>query len=401
MLSAVELFTGAGGLSMGLSLAGFNAKAVVERDKWACGTIRKNQACKNKLVEGWPLFEGDIRDFDFSSIPAGIDLIAGGPPCQPFSLGGKHSASLDERDMFPHMIEAIRQVKPRAFIIENVKGLTRKAFSEYFQYIVLQLEFPDVVKRKSEGWLDHLARLERAKTSGRKSSKTYEVVYRVLNSADYGVPQKRERVFIVGFRHDLHVEWSFPKPTHSYDALLYSQWVSGDYWREHRIAKKDIPIMDSKLASRVKKLHESQPKDARWQTVRDAIRSLPDPTKRTSKKFSDHIYQPGAKVYPGHTGSPIDLPSKTLKAGVHGVPGGENMVVLPSGEVRYFTIRESARIQTFPDSYKFGGAWTEVMRQLGNAVPVKLGKVIASSVAETLLLGEEQQLRKAALKGIQ
>ena len=99
---------------------------------------------------------------------------------------------------------------------------------------------------------------------------------------------------------------------------------------------------------------------------------------------SDHRFQPNAKVYPGHTGSYIDEPSKTLKAGVHGVPGGENMLRRADGSVRYFTVREGARIQTFPDGYKFHGAWSECMRQLGNAVPAGLARTVGKSVAERL-----------------
>lgn len=92
----------------------------------------------------------------------------------------------------------------------------------------------------------------------------------------------------------------------------------------------------------------------------------------------------GARIYKGHTGSPLDEPAKTLKAGDHGVPGGENMVAFPDGSVRYFTIRESARLQSFPDSYVFPGSWTESMRQLGNAVPVKLAHMLGQSIGKAL-----------------
>jgi len=98
----------------------------------------------------------------------------------------------------------------------------------------------------------------------------------------------------------------------------------------------------------------------------------------------NHIYQGGAKAYPGHSGSPLDKPAKALKAGVHGVPGGENMIAYPDGTVRYFTVREAARIQTFPDDYLVTGAWGEAMRQLGNAVPVCMGEAVARHVAKQL-----------------
>src|SRR5690606_28699354 len=101
---------------------------------------------------------------------------------------------------------------------------------------------------------------------------------------------------------------------------------------------------------------------------------------------------------PGHTGSPLDLPAKTLKAGGHGVPGGENMMVRDDGSVRYFTVRESARLQTFPDGYVFHGSWSETMRQLGNAVPVALGRLVAGSVAEQLAETEIKALVNQRLR---
>ena len=115
-----------------------------------------------------------------------------------------------------------------------------------------------------------------------------------------------------------------------------------------------------------------------WRTIREAISDLPTHQSALSKKIYNHEIRRGAKIYPGHTGSPYDYPAKTLKAGDHGVPGGENMVVLPNGEVRYFTVREAARIQTFPDNYVLNGCWTEAMRQLGNAVPMELARTLGN-----------------------
>lgn len=397
-MKALELFAGAGGLGMGISLAGFEPVAVVEWDKWACDTIRENQQRGFPLVTSWPLVEGDVREFDLGSIPEGIDLIAGGPPCQPFSMGGKHMAFKDERDMFPATIETVRRLKPRAFIVENVKGLTRSAFANYYQYILLQLEFPDVTARRGESWKDHYTRLQAEKASGRLHGGrylAYNVIPTLVNAADYGVPQKRERVFIVGFRDDLGIEWSFPRETHSFDALIHDQWVTGEYWERHEISKRHRPKLPESWVARVDRLRGLwAPRERPWETVRDALEGLPPPNKIKDKGSSDHRLQPGARAYPGHTGSPLDLPAKTLKAGDHGVPGGENMMVMESGTVRYFTVRESARLQTFPDGFVFHGSWTEVMRQLGNAVPVSLAQVVASSVAERLIEADTNALRR-------
>jgi len=206
----------------------------------------------------------------------------------------------------------------------------------------------------------------------------------VLNAANYGVPQKRERVIFVGFREDLDLEWNFPVETYSAEALLWSQFGDGSYWERHKVARKDIPV-DQIATDRAARL-ETKPITCAWQTVRDVIHDLPDPELEPAKsrKIPNHRFQPGARSYAGHTGSPLDEPAKTLKAGVHGVPGGENMLAKPCGGVRYFSVRESARLQTFPDEFVFHGSWSETMRQLGNAVPVRLAETIGRDVARKL-----------------
>ncbi|MFH1019647.1 MAG: DNA cytosine methyltransferase, partial [Pseudomonadota bacterium] len=312
---------------------------------------------------------------------------------------GKHRAFGDKRDMFPSTVEVVRKLRPKSFIVENVKGLTRSSFANYYQYILLQLEFPEVVRKDCDSWQEHMKRLQAEKTSGalHLSGLTYNVVPTLVTAADFGIPQKRERVFIVGFRSDLGIKWSFPRTTHSLDALLYSQWVTGEYWERHGISRKSRPALPAKLKGKVRKLADmlfpltEQP----WRTVRDALIDIPDPRRCNELDFLNHNFQGSAKVYPGHTGSPLDLPAKTLKAGDHGVPGGENMMVLENGDVRYFTARESARLQTFPDGYVFHGSWSETMRQLGNAVPVALGRRVAASVAERLAESELHKLARS------
>jgi DNA (cytosine-5)-methyltransferase 1 len=380
-MRSVELFTGAGGLAIGSHLAGFEHALLAEWNKDACETLRENAA--RAALPGtstWNVVQGDVRAIKYGGLGT-IDLVAGGVPCQPFSIGGKHQGMSDPRDMFPEFVRAVRELRPRAFIVENVKGLLRESFSTYFGYVLLQLSFPTIARKPSESWLDHLRRLERAKTSGAKAEPRYNVVFELLNAADYGVPQTRERVFIVGFRSDLGIEWSFPQRTHSREALLRDQFVTGDYWRRHGLRRPAAFKQARSESSSLLRTAELFPLEP-WRTVRDATRDLPTPkTREEAAEVANHRLNPGAKQYTGHTGSPLDLPAKTLKAGVHGVPGGENMVVLPNGRVRYFTVREAARLQTFPDTWRFRGSWSEAMRQLGNAVPVALAQVVATKVA--------------------
>ncbi len=381
---SLELFTGAGGLALGTHLAGFRHAALLEWDRNACDTLRTNS--ERRAVPGiskWRVVQGDVRDASYSDFGP-VDLIAGGPPCQPFSIGGKHRGQRDDRNMIPEYIRAVRETRPRAFIFENVRGLARRSFRNYFLFVQLQLSHPTVTRRKGEGWEDHLRRLEDLHTAGTDADLRYNIVCRVLNAADYGVPQVRERVFIVGFRSDLGIDWHFPEPTHSLDRLLFDQWVTGEYW--DRVGHPRPKSPPARHSGRARSLAPLAPPDERpWVTLREAIAGLPDPLpEREPADVPNHRLQLGAKAYKGHTGSPLDLPSKALKAGVHGVPGGENMIAFEDGTVRYLTIREAARVQTFPDQWIFEGAWSEAMRQLGNAAPTRLCEVVASSVAQRL-----------------
>lgn len=386
-LRSVELFGGAGGLALGTHAAGFWPEVFVEWDKWACDTVRENQSDGFPSVQGWRVHQGDVRQMTWEDLAPGLDLVSGGPPCQPFSMGGRARAANDERDMFPSAAQAIRTLKPKAFLLENVKGLTRSTFSNYFEFIKLRLEYPAIDSRAGETWLDHLHRLQAHHTSGRRyRGLRYSVTSTLVNAADYGVPQHRHRVFIIGFRTDISAGWSFPEPTHSREALLKAQWVDGDYWDEHRVRAKDRPVMDARMKRTVEKIRAGDivASGLRWRTVRDALKDMPQPAVNGTPGWHNHKFQDGARIYPGHTGSPVDQPSKALKAGGHGVPGGENMLRNVDGSVRYFSVREAARIQTFPDEYELHGSWGEAMRQLGNAVPVALARAVAGSVADHL-----------------
>lgn len=375
-MRSIELFTGAGGLALGLEKAGFETVAMFERDAAACATLQHNRP-------DWNIVRGDVCEVDFTGLGP-VDLVAGGPPCQPFSMGGKARGHRDTRDMFPQAVRAVRELRPAAFMFENVRGLLREAFANYVEFIRLQLTYPNFPVSDNVDWDVNLGRLQRHHSSTRNQDDlVYQVTIHLADAADYGVPQRRHRVFFVGFRKELNAGWSFPAPTHNRDALLRSQFVTCDYWKEHGLDAAAVESPNN-LSGILRKLctDELPFGEKRWQTVRDALSDLPDP--RMSSRVPNHIFQPGARSYPGHTGSPLDEPSKALKAGDHGVPGGENMMRFPDESVRYFTLREAARIQTFPDDYRFISSWSESMRQLGNAVPVELARVVSSSIAVRL-----------------
>lgn len=369
-LESIELFSGAGGLALGLHAAGLKHRALYEWNASAVETLQYNQKMGHSSLKDCSIIRADVRQVDFTGY-RGIDLVAGGPPCQPFSMGGKAAGMNDARDMFPQAIRAVAQAQPRAFIFENVRGLLRPAFSNYVEYIRIQMEFPEFPISENLSWDQNLSRLQRHKERLGKAVRglRYRVHIHQANAADFGVPQHRHRVFFIGFRADLPSEWSFPKPTHA----------------------------DVKFTDGLKNSNGRAP----WITLEEAIRGLPNPSSNSAKKWHNHVFQPGAKIYPGHTGSPLDRPAKALKAGDHGVPGGENMILYPDGSVRYLSVRESARVQTFPDDYIFLGSWTEAMRQLGNAVPMKLAEIVGRSVATALAGQTSEMLQSSANEALQ
>lgn len=367
--NSLELFVGAGGLALGVEKAGFNHIAVFEKDVAACETLEANRTKWFKSLTEENIIMDDVRNIDFRRYK-NIDLLVGGPPCQPFSLGGKHKGAYDKRDMFPEMIRALREIKPKILLVENVKGFNRASFSNYRNYILSQIENPFLLQKENETIEEHYARLLQDDTPPH-----YKIKTKLLNAANYGVPQKRERFFIVAIRADLDISWEFPQETHSLASLEWTKYIDESYWKKHGV---DNPLAPSKaIQKRIAKL--VFPFEAPWVTVRDALIGLSNPEVNEIPELNHHFVA-GARVYPGHTGSPLDLPSKTIKAGDHGVPGGENMLIKDTGEPRYFSVREAARIQTFPDDYIFPHVWGKSLKQIGNAVPVKLAEEIASSL---------------------
>jgi DNA (cytosine-5)-methyltransferase 1 len=380
----MELFSGAGGLALGVHRAAFRHEFLVESDPLACQALRANiKAEAEPGIKDWNLHEGRIEGVKFQDYE-GVDLAAGGPPCTPFSAAGKRQGMADPRDMLPEFVRAVREARPKAFMFENVQGLAWDSFRPYLDYVLLQLAHPTVRQKPGETWSAHR---DRIKLAAKRVDPAYVVEWRVLNAADFGVPQIRWRLFAVGVDRNLADGFSFPTKTHGADALLYSQWVTGDYWKGHGLPQPGTP---KRFRQRVQRI-ERQMQDAatvhlaRWATVRDSLKGLETPTTNRDATPTGHWVQLGARRYEGHNGSVWDWPSKTLKAGVHGVPGGENMLRHRNGKVRYFTIRELARLQTFPDSWMFDGEWSRLMRQVGNAAPVDLVHAVAHRVHEAIV----------------
>lgn len=384
---SVELFSGCGGLALGTARAGFSHQLLVEWNEDAYATLEHNKARGVNHVGDWPLVHGDVRKMEWAGLADAVDLVAGGPPCQPFSIGGKHRGDADERDMWPEAIRAVRDLRPRAFLFENVRGLTRAAFADYLKWIQAHLASPAMIRRKGEDFERHLKRL----LSSQEGAE-YEVLIQQFNAADFGAPQKRHRVVIAGIRCDVGSPLPLLRATHSRERLLWDQWVTSEYWDRHGLKRPASGPANERDARTVSKLRSAQlaPSEAPWMTVRDALIGLGEPD-----GLNNHTFQAGARAYPGHTGSPLDEPAKALKAGVHGVPGGENMMVRDDGSVRYFTVREAARLQGLPDEWQFVSSWSESMRQLGNAVPTQLAEALGSWIGEGLKAGRSRTKKVA------
>lgn len=431
--TSVELFAGGGGLAIGVHKAGFRPLLFNEYAPHACRTLVSNGAQSipagekppiPEVNEPTPLVGGDVQLLDMCYLKGLVDIVAGGPPCQPFSLGGIAKGDEDKRNMFPQMFRAIREIQPKAVICENVRGLLRPSFKPYFDYIQHELRLPFERRNDDVAWHEHDAMLvKRLRSRKIPEHERYQVVMAPVNAADYGVPQIRHRVILVAFRADLGVdvetfEKAVTKREYSQRALFQSI-LDGQYWDRHSgIAQIPWHVIDRATSNLPKSTQDDDCKP--WRTLRDAIqgygigdrevngRTLPllDPlptipldqldTKTQQGGVPDHIGWPGARIYDGHTPNDLDQPAKTVKAGVHGVPGGESVMTLddrvpdvtaPNGWRylhRYMTVRETARVMTFPDDWRLAGPRGEKMRQLGNAVPVSLGAFFAEEVAKAL-----------------
>jgi len=373
----IELFAGSGGMTLGLAREGLSPDHLFELDKHCCETLKHNAKGANPSVTG-EVHPEDVSLVDWSRIQKPVRLLSGGPPCQPFSMGGKHLAERDGRNQFPAALRAIRELRPAVVLLENVPGLARESFRPYLDYIQRQLRYPSVEPLHEELWEDQDARiLQHEVSAGREPE--YHVQRWILNAADYGVAQARVRLFFVATRSGLPSVEGAPIPTHSRAALIRVQG-EGSYWHERSLPLKTRDEWPRRVHGESNGLGADY---APWCTVRDALKGLSAPLLEDIRG-DNHWLIPGARIYRRHSGSELDWPAKTIKAGVHGVGGGENVLLLDNGRHRYFTLREMARLQGFPDHFIFTGPRSRIIGQIGNAVPLPLVQAIAERLKPTL-----------------
>lgn len=329
--TSIELFAGAGGLAIGLEKAGFKCIALNEIDKWACQTLRQNRP-------EWNVIEGDIKEKDFSAFQNKVDLVTGGFPCQAFSYAGKKLGLKDARGtLFYEFARVVKQTRPLICIGENVKGL-----------------------------LNH----DNGKTLEGMISVLNEIGYKVispvhiLKAINYDVPQKRERLILVGIRKDALGKFNYPKPSNK----IYNL---SDALKKGALYSTDVPKSEgTKYPDHKKKVLDLVPPKGYW-------RNLPLEIQKEYMKKS--FYLGGGKTGMARRIG-WDEPCLTLTCS----PAQKQTERCHPDETRPFTIREYARIQTFPDDWEFAGSISQKYKQIGNAVPVNLAKHIGYSAIEFL-----------------
>ena len=372
-LTTLELFAGAGGMAIGAHQAGFEVVELVEIDEACCETLRANAH-----HFGWK-HPGDIeardaKTADFSGHAGKITLLTAGAPCQPFSHGGRRRGRHDHRDMLPEVVRAVAETRPRAFVIENVRGLLFESSIGYLRSIIVRLRNPDAANFTT---YDDIAAQEMPDAA---ETDEYRVGYRVLNAADFGLSQARPRLFIVGVAQR-EAEFLWPNGKYSRNSLIDD--LRGEaYWTEHPGTPKA-----ARARARALLPNDRAPRaGGRWRTLRDVTVDLGLPAKSyAAANDPAHVLVPGARLYGKHTGSRIDWVGKTVKAGVHGSPGGEHIIVTSNKRFRYLTVRECAELQGFPRECQLPALRTPAMRQLGNAVPVNVAEAVTGAVRACLM----------------
>lgn len=337
---SIELFAGAGGLALGLEMAGFSHLGLVEFDKYAAATLKKNRKNWNVLCE-------DIEDVakrdlekEFKIRKYELELLSGGAPCQSFSYAGKRLGIEDTRGtMFYHYATFLKKLQPKMFLFENVKGMLSHDKGNTFSTIL------DVFKEQG-----------------------YIVQYSVLNAVDYNVAQKRERLIVVGIRKDLEniIDFKFPEK------------------KEKKLVLRDIltdcPESEGATYSKEKaKIFKLVPPGGYWRDIDPEI----------AKSYMKSCWEMGG----GRTGIlrrlSLDEPSLTILT----TPQMKQTERCHPLEVRPFNIRESARIQSFPDEWEFVGSMANKYKQIGNAVPCYLAKEVGKEIIKALKGVKNEQLQ--------
>ena len=326
--NVVELFAGAGGLALGLEEAGFNELALVEIDRNACDTLRANRP-------NWNVIEDDVITVAERGIktylPEGVevDLLSGGYPCQAFSYAGKRLGLEDVRGtMFYYYAKILKDLMPKVFLAENVRGLVTHDEGRTLQSMI------DVFTEIG-----------------------YKVTWNVLKAVDYGVAQKRERIVIIGIRNDINLEFRDPKPFGYIPTL--------------RDALKDVPESPgSTYPQRKREVLDLVPPGGCWIDLPDDV----------AREYMGASYFSGGGKRGMARRISWDEPCLTLT----GSPAQKQTERCHPDETRPFTTREYARIQSFPDEWQFEGSITNIYKQIGNAVPVKMAKAVGLAIVDIL-----------------
>lgn len=338
----IELFAGAGGLALGMEKAGFESILLNEIDKHACSTLRKNR-------QEWDVIEGDVSSIDFSAYKNKVDILSGGFPCQAFSYAGNKLGFEDARGtLFFEFARAVKECNPKIILGENVRGLVKHEDGRTL----------DAIKNI----IDELG---------------YKLVDpRVLKAVFYQVPQKRERLFLVGIRKDIsnYVEFSWPSP---YKRIMTLK----DALKKGDLYSTDVPQSEGqKYPKRKAEILSLIPQGRYW-------RDLPDDIQREYMKKS--YFLGGGKTGMARRLS-WDEPSLTLTC----APAQKQTERCHPSETRPLTVREYARIQTFPDDWNFSGSLTSQYKQIGNAVPVNLAYAVGRSLIR--LLNDIEKINKSS-----
>lgn len=371
-LTSIGLFAGASGLDLGMEEAGFHTVSVVEIDPDSTKTISLNRPHLEesavprdiKQVSTQDLLEegGRVLDLGRPLQPGEVDLVTGGPPCQPFSTAGRRQSIGDPRgSLFMDFITVVEEVQPRFFVMENVRGLL-SASVRHRPIAEREPGFPPLEPDEMQGAALQVV-LREMKRIG------YSVVYRLLEAADYGVPQNRQRVVFIGSRDNEPL--TFPLPTHSEKGGRLPKWKT---FREAvRGLVDEQPEFVPYSESRLKYLRLLEP-GQNW-------RSLPDEMK---KEAMGGAYESGGGKVGFYRRLSWDKPSPTVTTSPH----QKATDMCHPEELRPLSVAECARVQTFPDDWVFYGSITSKYRQIGNAVPVELARAVGDYLYK-LIKGEK------------